>query len=266
MLHHLLHLLPAEAAHRMAIRGAALLPAGRPVPEPLLRTRLAGLDLPVPVGLAAGFDKNARGVPGLLALGFGHVEIGTVTARPQPGNEKPRLFRLVDDSETPVHIFADFHCDQYGEITNDHHLSLSVMVGDAPLIMDPGIKDVLELPILENDEDDEELCAVSVLAAVVDYANNLIQRAAKTFAPLPAAVPVQSPPPLELRIVPADGVRDQADPDYNPELSAAEREQLRAASDTDISVAIAASWSLVADRFYEIHDELQAAAVTRLLK
>lgn len=176
------------------------------------------------------------------------------------------LFRLVDDSETPVHIFADFHCDQYGEITNDHHLSLSVMVGDAPLIMDPGIKDVLELPILENDEDDEELCAVSVLAAVVDYANNLIQRAAKTFAPLPAAVPVQSPPPLELRIVPVDGVRDQADPDYNPELSAAEREQLRAASDTDISVAIAASWSLVADRFYEIHDELQAAAVTRLLK
>ena len=176
------------------------------------------------------------------------------------------LFRLVDDSETPVHIFADFHCDQYGEITNDHHLSLSVMVGDAPLIMDPGIKDVLELPILENDEDDEELCAVSVLAAVVDYANNLIQRAAKTFAPLPAAAPVQSPPPLELRIVPVDGVRDQADPDYNPELSAAEREQLRAASDTDISVAIAASWPLVADRFYEIHDELQAAAVTRLLK
>ncbi|WP_420879150.1 hypothetical protein [Rhodococcus sp. (in: high G+C Gram-positive bacteria)] len=105
------------------------------------------------------------------------------------GPARRDLFRLVDDSQTPVHIFADFHCDQYGEITNDHHLSLSVMVGTAPLIMDPGIKDILELPVLEDDEDDE-LCAVSVLAAVVDYANNLIRRAAETFArplPTPAA-------------------------------------------------------------------------------
>lgn len=56
-----------------------------------------GVEFPHRFGLAAGFDKDARGVPGLLALGFGHVEIGTVTARPQPGNERPRLFRLVDD-------------------------------------------------------------------------------------------------------------------------------------------------------------------------
>jgi dihydroorotate dehydrogenase len=56
-----------------------------------------GIEFPNAFGLAAGFDKNARAVPGLLALGFGHVEIGTVTARPQPGNPKPRLFRLIDD-------------------------------------------------------------------------------------------------------------------------------------------------------------------------
>ena len=56
-----------------------------------------GIEFPHRFGLAAGFDKNARGVLGLLALGFGHVEIGTVTARPQPGNPRPRLFRLVDD-------------------------------------------------------------------------------------------------------------------------------------------------------------------------
>ena len=57
-----------------------------------------GIDFPNAFGLAAGFDKNAKAVPGLLALGFGHVEIGTVTAQPQPGNPKPRLFRLLDDN------------------------------------------------------------------------------------------------------------------------------------------------------------------------
>ncbi len=56
-----------------------------------------GIEFPNAFGLAAGFDKNAKAVPGLLALGFGHVEIGTVTARAQPGNPRPRLFRLVDD-------------------------------------------------------------------------------------------------------------------------------------------------------------------------
>ena len=56
-----------------------------------------GIEFPNAFGLAAGFDKNAKAVLGLLALGFGHVEIGTVTALPQPGNPKPRLFRLLDD-------------------------------------------------------------------------------------------------------------------------------------------------------------------------
>ena len=63
---------------------------GRPV-------RALGLDLPHPLGLAAGFDKNALGIDALAALGFGHVEIGTVTALPQPGNPRPRLFRLPAD-------------------------------------------------------------------------------------------------------------------------------------------------------------------------
>ena len=56
-----------------------------------------GLSFPNPLGLAAGFDKNAVGIDALAALGFGHVEIGTVTGEPQPGNAKPRLFRLPDD-------------------------------------------------------------------------------------------------------------------------------------------------------------------------
>ena len=56
-----------------------------------------GLDFATPFGLAAGFDKDARGIQGLGALGFGHVEVGTITAHPQPGNDRPRLFRLIAD-------------------------------------------------------------------------------------------------------------------------------------------------------------------------
>src|SRR5580704_6839725 len=65
--------------------------------DPGLRVRALGLDFPGPLGLAAGFDKDARGVAVLGAIGFGFVEVGTVTAQPQPGNPKPRLFRLMAD-------------------------------------------------------------------------------------------------------------------------------------------------------------------------
>ena len=66
-------------------------------PDPALRTRALGREFASPFGVAAGFDKNAIGAFGLGALGFGHVEIGTVTALPQEGNPRPRLFRLVPD-------------------------------------------------------------------------------------------------------------------------------------------------------------------------
>ncbi|MFT4213008.1 MAG: quinone-dependent dihydroorotate dehydrogenase [Microbacterium sp.] len=66
-------------------------------PDPSLRTRALGLDLDSPFGVAAGFDKDVRGASGLFALGFGHVEVGTVTAIPQDGNPRPRLFRLIPD-------------------------------------------------------------------------------------------------------------------------------------------------------------------------
>ena len=65
--------------------------------DPALRLRVMGIDFPTPFGLAAGFDKNAEAIAGLGALGFGHVEVGTVTPRPQPGNPRPRLFRLPAD-------------------------------------------------------------------------------------------------------------------------------------------------------------------------
>src|SRR5919109_2287653 len=94
-----LHLLPPEAAHRLAIwaLGHGLVPRRRADAWPSLATSFCGLQLPNPLGLAAGFDKNAEGLPGLAGMGFGFVEIGTVTPKPQPGNPKPRLFRLPRD-------------------------------------------------------------------------------------------------------------------------------------------------------------------------
>jgi len=88
-----------EKAHE---RGFAAIRAGRfatklALPKTHAPRAVMGLEFPNAFGLAAGFDKNARAVPGLLALGFGHVEIGTVTARAQSGNPKPRLFRLLED-------------------------------------------------------------------------------------------------------------------------------------------------------------------------
>ncbi len=100
----LLFRLDAEQAHEVAMWGLSLLDAApgvakvlrrRAIPERTsLRMHVAGLDFPNPVGVAAGLDKNAEAIVGLFALGFGAVEVGTVTPRPQPGNDKPRAFRL----------------------------------------------------------------------------------------------------------------------------------------------------------------------------
>lgn len=94
-----LHRIDPEAAHGWAL--AALrtpfvnLPG--PVTSPRLKTHLAGLDLPNPVGLAAGFDKNATAIAPLSRAGFGWIEVGAATPRAQPGNPKPRVFRLSED-------------------------------------------------------------------------------------------------------------------------------------------------------------------------
>jgi dihydroorotate dehydrogenase len=103
----LLRHLPAEAIHHL---GFALLRLLIAVPgvgswirrrcqvrDPVLTVRALGLEFPAPLGLAAGFDKDARGADALLALGFGFVEVGTVTAEAQPGNPRPRVFRLPQD-------------------------------------------------------------------------------------------------------------------------------------------------------------------------
>jgi dihydroorotate dehydrogenase len=94
----LLFALDPETAHGLTIKAlktGLIAPAG--ADDPILATTLAGLSLPSPIGLAAGFDKNAEVPDALLRLGFGFVEAGTVTPLPQPGNPRPRMFRLVED-------------------------------------------------------------------------------------------------------------------------------------------------------------------------
>jgi dihydroorotate dehydrogenase len=90
--------LDPETGHRLALRGLKALPARAPMPVPrALRVEVAGLAFPNPVGVAAGFDKDAEVPDALLDLGFGFTEVGSITPLPQAGNTQPRLFRLVED-------------------------------------------------------------------------------------------------------------------------------------------------------------------------
>ena len=90
--------LDAERAHGLTIAALKLMPGGTAAkPDPALAIRVAGLDFPSPVGLAAGFDKNGEVFAPILRLGFGFAEVGTLTPRPQDGNPRPRLFRLAED-------------------------------------------------------------------------------------------------------------------------------------------------------------------------
>lgn len=95
----LLHLTDPETAHRLTIKALKLglvFSARQPDP-PSLAVSALGLNFPNPIGLAAGFDKNAEVPDAMLALGFGFVEVGTITPQPQSGNAKPRIFRLPQD-------------------------------------------------------------------------------------------------------------------------------------------------------------------------
>lgn len=96
--HPLLFALDAETAHRLTVRALAIAPSlGHPATDPRLATEVAGLTFPNPVGLAAGVDKDAQAIRGFLGLGFGSVEVGTLTPKPQDGNPRPRVFRLRED-------------------------------------------------------------------------------------------------------------------------------------------------------------------------
>ncbi|MGA3302258.1 MAG: quinone-dependent dihydroorotate dehydrogenase [Methylovirgula sp.] len=93
-----LRTLDPEVAHRLTIKALSCLPAPAPPrDDPGLTVAALGQTFPNPLGLAAGFDKHGEVIDAMLALGFGFVEVGTVTPKPQPGNPRPRLFRLSGD-------------------------------------------------------------------------------------------------------------------------------------------------------------------------
>ena len=93
----ILSLIPPETAHSLAIKFLSGIKYKDTVDDPILKTSLSKLKFKNPVGIAAGFDKDGKAFKGLLNLGFGFVEVGTVTLYPQDGNLKPRIFRLSED-------------------------------------------------------------------------------------------------------------------------------------------------------------------------
>ena len=101
-----LYTLSPETAHHAALFALehGLAGARAEPTDPILKTQVWGLDFANPIGLAAGFDKDARVIDAMLGLGFGFVEAGTVTPKPQPGNPKPRLFRLDEDAAVINHL------------------------------------------------------------------------------------------------------------------------------------------------------------------
>ncbi|HEX8062308.1 MAG TPA: quinone-dependent dihydroorotate dehydrogenase [Allosphingosinicella sp.] len=118
LLRPLVFCLNAETAHdwTIGLAGAlsAVLPTKPPRHDPILRTRVAGIDFPSPVGLAAGFDKDAKAPKLMFSLGFGFVEVGTVTPEPQFGNEPPRVFRL-KEHEAIINRFG-FNSDGHSAV------------------------------------------------------------------------------------------------------------------------------------------------------
>jgi dihydroorotate dehydrogenase len=137
----LLFLLPAETAHHVAFVGLralqwcaplrALIAISTRSKDPALVTKALRLTLPSPVGLAAGFDKDARAFDALGALGFGLVEVGTITPRPQPGNPRPRLFRLPRDGALVNRMGFNNEGAVHAEkrLARPHHCAVGVNIG-----------------------------------------------------------------------------------------------------------------------------------------
>jgi dihydroorotate dehydrogenase (fumarate)/dihydroorotate dehydrogenase len=162
-----------ERAHEWAVRAAELASrrpvvcralASRVVADERLVTEVAGLRFPSPLGLAAGFDKSARGVPALSSLGFGHVEIGSVSCDPSDGNPRPRLWRLPEERAIVVH---------YG-VPNDGALRVGARLAPGSAAVPVGINVVSTNRGDTEAESDEAVIAdyvraVGLLAPLADY-------------------------------------------------------------------------------------------------
>jgi dihydroorotate dehydrogenase len=154
--------LTAEAAHRVAVAALHYNLSPRPAQRQFkadLVVRLAGLEFANPLGLAAGFDKNATCFNGAMGLGFGHVEVGTITPKPQPGNPKPRVFRLPE--ENAVINRYGFNSDGMDVVAENLHATASKKVGI--LGVNVGANKT------SNDPIDDYRQAVAMLVPYADY-------------------------------------------------------------------------------------------------
>ncbi|WP_370543946.1 quinone-dependent dihydroorotate dehydrogenase [Frigoribacterium sp. VKM Ac-1396] len=159
-----------EDAHHLAFRVITAIPklrlaglVGRlTAPAPSLAVDALGLRFTSPFGVAAGFDKDAKGIAGLGALGFGHVEVGTITARAQPGNERPRLFRLVPD----LAVVNRMGFNNAGSHAAALELSRARSAASRPVIgVNIGKSRVVDV----DDAIDDYLASTRLLAPLADY-------------------------------------------------------------------------------------------------
>ncbi len=159
-----------ERAHGLAfvvIRALPTLGLGRLVarftrPDPRLEVTTLGLRFPSPFGLAAGFDKEGAGIRGLGQLGFGHVEVGTITAIPQPGNPRPRLFRLVPDRA----VINRMGFNNHGAAAARERIARAATKADRPVIgINIGKSRVVDVDAATEDY----LVSATALAPLADY-------------------------------------------------------------------------------------------------
>ncbi|GBQ83697.1 quinone-dependent dihydroorotate dehydrogenase [Asaia krungthepensis] len=222
----LIHGLDPEHAHEAAIEALALgMGPTAPRDVPALSTRCMGLRFPNPIGMAAGFDKNARIPMALARMGFGHVECGTVTPRPQEGNPKPRLFRLTEDRAIINRMgFNGDGIDAFvARLTRFRQLQAgrSAAIRQVPIGANLGINKIGARPL----EDYPYL--VSRVAGLADYITiNLSSpntpglrdlQSAQTLGDILAAVRAHNPghPPLAVKLAP------DLDPAALPDIVAA---------------------------------------------
>ena len=159
-----------ERAHTLAFRVIRWLPAlgiGSIVrratrPADSLRVRTLGLEFDSPFGVAAGFDKEGTGIRGLGQLGFSHVEVGTITARPQPGNDRPRLFRLVADRA----VINRMGFNNHGAHVTAKVISQARSLRGRPII---GINIGKSRAVDVDDAIDDYLVSTRILAPLADY-------------------------------------------------------------------------------------------------
>jgi dihydroorotate dehydrogenase len=221
----LLRRLPPEAAHRATLRGLALglAPHSHAPDPPRLATRLWGRLFPNPLGLAAGFDKNAEVPDAMLALGFGFTEIGTVTPRPQPGNPKPRLFRLEEDQAVINRLgFNSEGLEAARRRLAERRERSGNAIGVGPVGANIGRNRET------GDEIEDYVLGVRALAPLVDYLvvnisspntpglrelqrRSAVERLMERLLPARAEAVPNDPPPLLLKIAPDLTQEERAD-------------------------------------------------------